>query len=269
VKAIQNDVFFDHLYATLTAWGLHRPGTSAAKLNDLDVIKQSFHKQHSTIKDLQDIKLCEVHENDIFGVTSKVWNVLGALNVSASKSNLVANSKALHHLLPDLVPPIDREYTLTFYFNHKNMYRPEEEIFSDIYPHFHRIAMECRDNIRKHLGSGMNTSETKIIDNAIVGFVLTEIKGKKIRGSSRSGNAIPDRIRIPHKVPTLDSRDRLHLTKAFAHLCDKYTKQGLSQKKAVQKACSDYGIEFGSLPVMYSTHAGRGFVEWRRKGWID
>lgn len=39
-----------------------------------------------------------------------------------------------------------------------------------MYPHFVTIAKACRQQIQDRLGSGMNTSMTKVIDNAIVGY---------------------------------------------------------------------------------------------------
>jgi hypothetical protein len=42
------------------------------------------------------------------------WDVIAHVKVSASQTQIVAGSKFLHHLLPDLVPPMDRQYTFTF-----------------------------------------------------------------------------------------------------------------------------------------------------------
>ena len=50
--------------------------------------------------------------------------------------------------------------------------------FKDTYPQFCKIGFSCKNEILKHIGSGFNTSQTKVIDNAIIGYVLKEIKGK-------------------------------------------------------------------------------------------
>ena len=39
----------------------------------------------------------------------------------ASDTSLVGNSKVMHHMLPNIVPPIDREYTLWFLRGHTNI----------------------------------------------------------------------------------------------------------------------------------------------------
>jgi hypothetical protein len=46
----------------------------------------------------------------------------------------------------------------------------------EMFPRFHRIAQSCQTTINSWIGPGMNTSATKVIDNAIVGFVLKELR---------------------------------------------------------------------------------------------
>lgn len=70
----------------------------------------------------------------------------------------------------------DREYTIRFFFHHKTLSQGDEVAFREIYPRFHRIAVECRGQIQGRIGRGMNTSATKVIDNAIVGFVRSKLK---------------------------------------------------------------------------------------------
>ena len=38
------------------------------------------------------------------------WQIIAAIKVSTSRTQIVAGSKMLHHFLPDLIPPIDRPY---------------------------------------------------------------------------------------------------------------------------------------------------------------
>jgi hypothetical protein len=65
------------------------------------------------------------------------WGVIAHVKVSMFRTQIVAGSKFLHHLLPDLIPPIDRQYTFTFFTGQKT----------------------CL------------TGEAKVIDNAIMGFM--------------------------------------------------------------------------------------------------
>jgi hypothetical protein len=77
----------------------------------------------------------------------------------------VANSKALHHLLPDLVPPIDRNYTLMFFVGCPYIYRRRDaDYFKALFPLFREIAVRCRADIRTRIRTpweGMNPSVTK------------------------------------------------------------------------------------------------------------
>jgi len=102
--------------------------------------------------------------------------VIDRLTIGAGEAKIVANSKALHHVLPQLVPPIDRQYTLRFFFNNL-MFAPADQHrkFATVYTRFHEIGATCRDQIDRALAdpeadAKMNTSFTKVIDNAIIGY---------------------------------------------------------------------------------------------------
>ena len=74
-----------------------------------------------------------------------------------------------------LVPPIDRQYTLMFFFNRKTLDAGDERTFKEVYPHFDHVSRTCRERIAARVGRGWHTSSTKIVDNAIVGFVRMEM----------------------------------------------------------------------------------------------
>ena len=48
------------------------------------------------------------------------WQIIAAIKVSTSRTQSVAASKMLHHFLPDLIPPIDRQYTFSFFTGAEN-----------------------------------------------------------------------------------------------------------------------------------------------------
>ena len=64
-------------------------------------------------------------------------------------------------MLPDLVPPIDRRYTITFFYNRKMLSISEAAAFGEMYSGFHRIAVSNPEEIQSRVGTGWNTSETK------------------------------------------------------------------------------------------------------------
>jgi hypothetical protein len=176
VEAIQDERFFEYLYATLTAWGMHRMGQSHAKLADLDQIRDSFVDRAAAIGEIESLRLRDLSTNDAKDVGAKLWAIIEGLRVSTSETRIVACSKAVHHLLPLLLPPIDREYTLRFFYNHKTISRGDRATFLEIFPCFQEIAATQGDHLAELVGQGMNTSETKVIDNAIVGYVLNRLK---------------------------------------------------------------------------------------------
>ncbi len=161
VDALNDGSFFDYLYATLASWGLHRMGPGKAKLGEMDELKSSFLQQQRRIEQLQLLRIENVGDDDV-DVASSVWDVLRELRVGVGETLLVANSKALHHLLPGLVPPIDRNYTLMFFVGRPYIYRGRDgDYFRALFPLFREIAVRCREDIEGRIRSpwvGMNPS---------------------------------------------------------------------------------------------------------------
>jgi hypothetical protein len=102
-------------------------------------------------------------------VAAAVWDLIEALGIVENGNPVVAGTKALHHLLPELVVPIDGKYTRAFFDwkNHEFQNHPRE-CFSFAFTKFASIASLV--NPRQYVGSGWRTSGTKIIDNAAVAF---------------------------------------------------------------------------------------------------
>jgi hypothetical protein len=176
---LRDEDFFESLYATLTSWGMHRMGDTKAKLVDLSKMVSSFREQESALNELASIRICDIPAEKIPKIAAQIWSVLSRLSVGVGETRIVAGSKALHHLLPDLVPPIDRQYTIRFFYHHKTLCRGDESTFTEIYPHFHHIAVACKDKIETRMGRSMHTSITKVLDNAIVGYGLKHLRSSK------------------------------------------------------------------------------------------
>lgn len=174
-EVLNDDEFFESLYATLKAW---RVGIRASKMMGLDEIKNSFRLQAERIREIEGLSITDLMEAQVESVSQQLWEIIAGLRIVASKTKIVAGSKALHHLISSLMPPIDREYTLRFFYNHKTLNQGDERAFREMFPYFHQIAVARREQIIPRIGRGMNTSETKVIDNAIVGFGLKYLKKK-------------------------------------------------------------------------------------------
>ena len=60
----------------------------------------------------------------------------------------------------------------------------EDEAFQEMYLRFHFVAVANKQQIQSRVGKGWNTSETKTLDNAIVGFVLKELRPNENNSTS-------------------------------------------------------------------------------------
>lgn len=85
----------------------------------------------------------------------------------------------VHHLFPDLIPPVDGRYTVRFFYGHQ----PDlggvrgAAVFREIFPRFRGIATACADQIDSLIGVGsMSTSFAKLIDNPIVGYGIERLR---------------------------------------------------------------------------------------------
>jgi hypothetical protein len=176
--AIDDQPLLVSIYATLTSWGMHRMGPRGPKLVAFDVFAGSLREQEERLLRLEALRLEELKVAEITEVAGSIWDALMGVSVSATESRLVAGTKALHHLLPDLLPPMDRRYTDGFFlgadqtFNSQAFQKDPAAAFAEVFPQMARIVRECHRSFAKRIGSGFHTSLPKCVDNAIVGYVL-------------------------------------------------------------------------------------------------
>jgi hypothetical protein len=170
---MSDDRFLEYVYAVLPSWGMHRMGKQAAKVGGFDEMVSSFRAQAPAIAKLWDLHICTVPETDAAAVAEQVWAVLASLKVSTSATRIVAGSKALHHVLPDLVPPIDRQYTFQFFTGQKAVSSGDERPFLEWFPYFTEIGRRAGAELREAVERGgfMATGPAKVVDNAIIGFM--------------------------------------------------------------------------------------------------
>lgn len=176
VDALHSDEFFDWLYATLASWGMHRMGRGKTKLLELTEIKESVRSQSDTIERLQPLWLANFTEAEFQSVLPQIWLVLSAFKISLAEAKIVANSKVFHHILPNLVPPIDRTYTFNFFYNRNTLSISEERAFEEMFTRLHKVAVKNKKILSETVGSGWSSSQTKILDNALVGYVIATLR---------------------------------------------------------------------------------------------
>lgn len=105
------------LYATLTAWGMHRMGGSdktKTKLTSWDRFHGSISANRTLLEEFRSCTMLGMAEDDYVDAVARLRHVYEKLDLTESEATVVVNSKALHHLFPEFIPPIDRQYTIRF-----------------------------------------------------------------------------------------------------------------------------------------------------------
>lgn len=124
------------------------------------------------------------------GTADLLWQVIETLGVVTNKAKLVAGTKALHHLLPDLVVPMDRAWTGRFFQLHPLEWQDlaaQRRTFRRVYGQLAGLARQVQPGEFAD-GLGWCTTRTKIIDNALIGYCKTALGGEP--GSAPRGNQV-------------------------------------------------------------------------------
>lgn len=182
-------------YAMLVAWGMHRMGSNGAKMNSYEDFNDSISLNLKEINLLKSKKLDNVTEIDM----NKLEKIFNSLNPMLTKKKVVAVSKILAHYLPNIIAPIDNEYTFQFICQKpKNTNPPrnwkEFDLFKEIHLQlFKKVILNKKFNskAKKWINNPnypWDTSLPKIVDNLIVGKIShlkkTDKKYKKLKKTS-------------------------------------------------------------------------------------
>ncbi len=179
-----NDRLVELAYATLTSWGMHRMGARVAtKLTEFSTFRAALRGLIEPTTALSKQRITALSEGETGIVTERLADLVQRPGISASGSPLVANAKMLHFLLPDLVPPIDRRYTGRFFYGlNAGMVLPggARAVFGFVFPHLCRLARRHSEEIRSGVRrSYLCQGEAKVLDNAIVGYMLARFTAKR------------------------------------------------------------------------------------------
>jgi hypothetical protein len=170
--AVDSEQFLTSLRRTLLAWGI---GRRASHLVPADSFAAALRAALPRLEPLESLTIDAGDlPDDIAGTLAQLIESLG---VVANKAKLVAGTKTLHHLLPDLVPPMDRAWTGLFFQFHLPEWqdtRSQRRIFELAYNNLANVARQVRPE-QYVTGAGWRTTRTKIIDNALIGFCKAEL----------------------------------------------------------------------------------------------
>jgi hypothetical protein len=187
-----DDRFLEYVYAVLPSWGMHRMGGQAAKVTEFSQLAASLRSAIPLIDQLWPLNITCLDPADVPAVTSCAWQAIATIRASTSETQIVAGTKTLHHVLPDLIPPIDRQYTFRFFTGQKLVPSGDQRgAFLEWFPHLAEIGRRCRAAIESAINGGdpMATGPAKVIDNAIIGFMQAQ-------GTTRFPDGRPDEYLI-------------------------------------------------------------------------
>jgi hypothetical protein len=170
--AIASEQYLVSLRRTLRAWGI---GVRASKLVSETDFAAALQAVVPYLEPLEGLTINDVEDADEFA--GQLWPLIESLGVVTNKAKLVAGTKTLHHLLPELVPPMDRGWTGFFFQFHLPEWQdPQKQrgILELAYHQFAAVARQTRPE-QYASGTGWRTSRTKILDNALIGFCKVEL----------------------------------------------------------------------------------------------
>lgn len=174
---IKNRCFIDLIWATLDAWNMN---SRSAKLADIEDFKKNLIDNTEATEAIESLKKYSIEDlsekNDKSkGIFEQLKTLFNMLKLTDTDTKLVTFSKTMHFLLPNLIVPIDRKYTLKFFELNINNAKDEEfDHFTNIESTFGLFASEVNLDDFVSKNSKWCKYKTKIIDNIIIGYVKKE-----------------------------------------------------------------------------------------------
>jgi len=162
---LNNNYCLEVLYATLVSWDMN---TRGAKMKYFDDFKANI---LSCLEQLKEIEYLS-EDAEIAKLRPVLMETYRELDVMKTSARLVSNSKVLHFLFPNLLMPMDRENTLTYFYGNKS---------ESVYKYIEIIElsfeiMKKLENWNDFLDNEWNATVPKIIDNAIILLVGKSLK---------------------------------------------------------------------------------------------
>jgi len=127
--------------------------TTKTKLTDWERFQASLVAIAPALAEFRGCKLLEMSESQYSEAVSRLRACYQALDLSMSGATIVVNSKAFYHLLPDFIPPINRQYTIRFFRHAPEAWRDTKGKFRMIslpsgidaqYSLFHKTCVDIK-----------------------------------------------------------------------------------------------------------------------------
>lgn len=181
----------EYIYATLASWGMHRMGDAGAKMPEFKDFKKSILTENNReiYKKWRGKTVDDISDSNLTDLIKDMTHVCFSIKATEGKSKLVSSSKTLAHILPDLVPPIDRQYTLQFFYGTKNHPINTNDDGQKVFEYVMRYMYDLYRKNEGFKNLALNTlteggdfcsSLPKIFDNVVINCVRKGITLKKI-----------------------------------------------------------------------------------------
>jgi len=207
-EAFLSQRHIEMLYATLASWGMHRMGDPEAtktKLTDWDCFYGSIVTQGDALRQFRHYRMLQMSDAEYSEAVAALKPHYRALDLSVSNATVVVNSKALFHLFPEFIPPIDRQYTVRFFTQSPERWRDSKgkfrivslpagverqfELFHETCTGIKKLADQIDPGILERERRQHGVTPPKALDNAIVNYV-------KIVSNQRSNNVMKPTVRL-------------------------------------------------------------------------
>jgi hypothetical protein len=174
---LKDDEYLSLIYFTLDAWNMNQRG---AKLGKFESFKKSVLNLRNNLIYFEDKNFSTIETEE-----NKLKEIFNNIVVCTQTKKLIAHSKTLHFLLPNIFFPIDNKYTLKIFGNSKNDFKK----YYSIHKKFVEIYNDKR--IKKIIDEEkIELPVTKVFDNAVIGYIIFneheerkkpyEINGKRV-----------------------------------------------------------------------------------------
>lgn len=165
--ALDDVGFLKAVYETLKAWGI---GSRASHLKPFDGFAAALRAAGPRLCRVEARAIDDPHLH-VDDTIRELWTIIDGLGIVDNAAPLVAGTKAVHHILPDLLPPMDRAYTQRFFGWHNPQFQfGQEKCFRLAFAALASVAREVQP--RQFVGQHpWHTSASKVLDNALVGLV--------------------------------------------------------------------------------------------------
>jgi hypothetical protein len=170
-KLISDREFLKLVYVTLISWNMNMRGAKMVKSDEFVESIQKFSKNIFQLNNKELNLPSEVEFEEVLELTKPVFM---GLKVMESKSKIVGVSKTLHFLIPKLFPPMDRKYTMNFFYGNSHYSKDKNKEFNTfavLLREFYKITQKLKLSTKDVNGVLWNTTVPKLIDNAIIGYI--------------------------------------------------------------------------------------------------